>query len=80
MALLHKESNDHLVFLGPVLLHVDPKTDTYVTFFSQLSSALGACASDINTELLDDAIEDVHASSSFSTADSAIQSLLLRSR
>ena len=36
--------------------------------------------SDVNTELLADAIEDVHASSSFSTADSAIQSLSLHSR
>ena len=55
MALVRKESNDHPVFLGPVLLHFDAKTDTFLTFFSHLSSALGASANDVHTELLDDA-------------------------
>ena len=54
-ALVRKESNDHPVFLGPVMLHFDAKTDTYVTFFSHLSSVLGAAANDVHTELLDDA-------------------------
>jgi len=52
-ALIRKETNDHPVFLGPVMLHFDAKQETYVTFFSHLSSALGA--GDVHTELLDDA-------------------------
>jgi len=55
MAVVRKECNDHPVFLGPVMLHFDAKTETYVTFFSHLSSVLGASAHDVHTELLDDA-------------------------
>jgi hypothetical protein len=52
MSVVRKSTNDHPIFLGPIMLHFDAKTDTYVSFFSHLSTALGL--PDVHTELLDD--------------------------
>ena len=52
MAVIRPESNDHPIFLGPVMFHFDGKTDTYVAFFSHLLSALATDS--VHTEVLAD--------------------------
>jgi len=52
MSVLRKETTDNPVFLGPVLFHVDAKTETYASFFSHLAGVFGV--EGMHTELLAD--------------------------
>jgi len=52
MAVVRDKTQEHPIFLGPVMFHFDGKTETYIALFSHLLTALAADG--VTTEFLGD--------------------------